>query len=97
MEFFKSVVTMETIYDEEESDDNIVLIKLERDFSISANSENVFCLYRVSYENISLLSGEDSFPELPEKEMLEYDVDRCYSTGKGGVFQEFKILLNSFL
>lgn len=64
--FTKSSVTMETIFDEDEIDDNMDLIKLERGFTISRDSENVFCLYRVCYESVVMVSGTDKLPSVPE-------------------------------
>lgn len=75
-------VAMDTIYDDEETNDSVVLIKLERDFTISRDQENVFCLYRVSYENISLLSGTESFPGIAGIDGLEYEAENFHRPGK---------------
>ena len=84
----KDCIAMETIYDEDDTDDsiddNVVLIKLEKDFTVSRDCENVYYLYRVSYENIALVTGGNKFPPIPELVIEDVDAEDADTSENSG-------------
>ena len=88
LDCIKDCIAMETIYDEDDTDDsiddNVVLIKLEKEFTVSRDCENVYYLYRVSYENIALVTGGNKFPPIPELVIEDVDAEDADTSENSG-------------